>query len=519
MNSRLFSLIGLTSLLVFFCSIYLLNLYLIPYQINSDEITILKITQTASHQPINQIFGLASYYFYTPTFIFMIFGYLANFFGGITFYNMRLIHAFFGLIIIFLSYFFFRISLNNRWAIIASSILGINHSLIAISRMAMRDNSGLLFEILSLFFLLKSINQRSHLLAILGGVFLGLCFYVYFVARITIVIWLIFILITFFSSKTISGIKLLKLTAITLVTVLIVCLPLIIETISVPPNSLHYQKEQILIFTEGQQMQKYWINAPSVIQGIEQNIINGLTIFTNNKSDYAYIYPNPNHGFTDPLTGWLVLIGFLLLLFKHQKNQLDILVLTGFLVLVFTFSFLINKAPDYTRLLIILPFVGYLAIQPLILIKSFIKNRVIKLTFLTIILLTIIFLNLLIFNDFVSKGLIEGNDLGSTARYVDDRKALKNYSFYLAANSQFPYYSWGDPETWHTWFGIFANPNQKTEVINPNQLMNSELTLPFTLFLSNHLWEQKNKDLIRLYPNYKLYTIKPDGSLLAFEVK
>ena len=63
---------------------------------------------------------------------------------------MRLLHALFALLTIAASYALFRQLLPRRWAFFAGCLLGLSHSLLMISRLAMRENTAVLFEVVAL---------------------------------------------------------------------------------------------------------------------------------------------------------------------------------------------------------------------------------------------------------------------------------------------------------------------------------------------------------------------------------
>ncbi len=174
------------ALMAVFAPLYLLRLHSVPFQINTDEISIMvKMQQYVSaDQP--DLFGLSDY-FHFPTLIFVLLGWLGEALGGITLHHMRFIHALFGLAIIAVSYLFFRAISNERlFAAGAALLVGCNHALLAISRMAMRDNLALLIEIGALALLFCGLRRRSYFATYLGGVLAGFGFYNYFPARITL---------------------------------------------------------------------------------------------------------------------------------------------------------------------------------------------------------------------------------------------------------------------------------------------------------------------------------------------
>ena len=96
----------------------------------------------------------------------------------------------------------------------------------------------------------------------------------------------------------------------------------------------------------------------------------GLGTFNSKVVDHSWIYPNYGHGFVDPLTG--------IVLWARRgdrrarrssagdaRTRARCSCSVGFLVLWLSFAFLVNKAPNYTRLLVTLPFVAYLVVEAL----------------------------------------------------------------------------------------------------------------------------------------------------------
>lgn len=507
---------------IIFTPLYLLFLDSIPFQINTDEITIMMWAKELANQANPDLFGLGGYAA-LPSFIFIIIGKIAQALGGINLANIRLIHASFGLLIVILSYLFFRMAWPPFLAGMGAIILGVNHALVAISRMAMRENSGLLLEIMALGLLYYGFKTKQLIYLLLGSLITGLTFYVYFPSRMTIIIWILNLVGCVVFLKGWDRKFLLKTALISAVGFLIVASPIIVATIRVSPAELRYQREQLLIFAEGRKMQKAWIGAISEAEGLRQNIINGLTIFNNTKSDYSYIYPNPNHGFVDPLTGILVWLGVVIVIgqaiLRSRINSFDLLNLTGLVVLLFTFSFITNKAPNYTRLLVILPFVVYFVVRGISgALELFQATNLVKNSVLVGVTSLILIWNLTIFSDFIQKGLKEGNDVGGTARYVEIRKHISGYKFYLSADKTDPYYSWGDEWQWRGWIGFFAGDHQEMQVLSPDDFIVKLDQPPFTVFMSKLLWIQSKAEFMARYPNFQIHHIKPDGSLVAIEV-
>lgn len=491
----------------------------------------MNVANELSSEDSADLFGVSNY-FQFPSFILIVFGQLGKAIGGITLLNMRTIHALSGLTIILFTYLFFRTFNSPLWAAGGAIIVGSNHALLTISRMAMRDNTGLLVEIIALFALFWGIKNRNLLLSFIGGAVAGLGFYVYEPGRVTIFVWVLFLaLAAMFLRKHIKPKALIGLGLATMLGFLIVIAPMAVSTYKqFGKGGFEYQRSQILIFPEGRTLQQGWVFAPTLIGGITTGIQQGLTTFNNKVHDQGYIYVNKGHGFVDPLTGillWLGALAVLSALFEKKRRPEDLLMLAGFIFLWLLLSSL-TRAPNYTRLLITLPFVAYLVMRGIEVIGkelgaevrkhfSFNPKHLAGILFSTIVLI-IVSWNIFIFGGYVNHGFQEGDEVGGTARYVESKNSIDGYSFYLAADGNTPYYSWGEKELWNMWIGFFTAPSQNTSVLNPDDFV-SDLHPPFTVFMSQALWKQSGGTFSGTFPEYEKHNITPDARLIAIEVK
>jgi len=528
-------LLAIFVLLVVFTPLYLFRLYEIPWQVNTDEIVVMMVSERAATFDVSPL-GVRDDYFGFPNLEFLMLGRLNKLLGGVTLHHARMVHASFGLVIIVLYYLFLRQqSVSPFIGFAGSVILGANHALLGISRMAIRDNLALLTELTALTVLIHGLRKESRLLSLLGGGLAGLTFYCYYPARITIWIWALSFLILWVLKRmqlrkgiVIGDFNLwclkrahlrmgMTLGALNALGFLVIALPIIIAALR-SPNASMYPRQQFLIFQEGRQLQMAWSSSKTPEEAVKKNILNGLTAFNNTLHDHGYIYPNYNHGFLDPLTGVLIWLGLGLLLMKPKKKEADIVILVGFFTLWLLFSFLITKAPIYTRLLTTLPFTSFLAITAIKTIGDRLRAPLAGKSVVMAVVITIVLWNLSIWGDFVSKGTAEGNDVGGTARYVESRNKIADYHFYLAADHQYPYYSWGEHWQWKDWLGFFTVDHQKATVLSPADFIEKLGPAPFTVFLRDTLWKEQASKFIRHYPTFKTHPIKTDGSLLAIEV-
>lgn len=526
-------LIAIAILLAVAAPLYLWRLYTIPWQVNSDEVSIVQAARQLLSAPSTDPMGL-SWYFGFPSAGFVVVGTLAKLIGGLDFFHVRVIHALFGVGIVLLAYGLFRQFTTPLRAGTLALLVGANHSLVAISRMAMRDNTGLFLELLALLWLVRGYQRRSPAGTFLGGAAAGLTFYTYFPSRITLVVW----------ATTLAAIwlwrpsrrafrRVVTAGALALVGWAVVAAPVLIASKQHQEQAFGYQRQQFLFYSEGQRLEQEWTSAPTPAAAWKQNIRQGLATFNGGLHDQGYIYPNYGHGFVDPITGTLLWVGVLVsvqrLLRPRRVRVAELLALTGFLALYFALALLITKAPNYTRLLVILPFVGYLAgvglwwlatrIAALLLRGAAPASRRMVASVIAVgAVVVIVAFNLHIFHDFVRRGAAEGNDVGGTGRLVESRKREPGHGWVLAADKASPYYSWGEAYQWQTWLGFWAGEGQSVRVVPPDSLGAAEFVAPFTLFLSLRAWNEQRQSFETRYRVDSVAKVVPSGRLVAVEV-
>lgn len=520
-------------LLVVCAPLYLLYLHSLPVQVNTDEVTIMVFQRSLANTPGIDLFGLSSYEG-LPSFIFIVMGKLGMLIGGVTLYHMRLIHALSGLMIVIISYIFFRQNLPRRWAFTAAAILSTSHSLLMISRMAMRENTALLIETLALALFYFGFSNQNRFWTFIGGAIAGLSFYTYFPSRITMVVWMLFIMcwVMLYAPKK-ERLNLGIFSLIGLLGFFMVMAPYAIASSKNFKIANRHPQQQILLYSESRKLQQSWINANTSEAAYKRNIVNGLTVFNNKIKDNGNIYINYGHGFVDPFSGALVWLGVLIVLWRflrrHSRQPFDLLMLVGFITIWLMLAFVINKAPNYTRLLVILPFMAYMVVMALRLLAELLGKQARRinlklgtLTHLTVLafgLTSIIGWNLLIAGDYIKRGRAAGDAIGTTARYIEAR-AGQSHHFYLATDLQYPYYDWGNAQDqWEQWAGFFASPGQAVQVVPPqNTDIYSATDQHFTIFMNNGVWLQNEYTLRYRYANLQKHLITSDGQLLAIEI-
>jgi 4-amino-4-deoxy-L-arabinose transferase-like glycosyltransferase len=520
------------ALLVVFAPLYLARLYDWPVQISSDESTIMDVSADYSSAHGVDPFGV-SFYANRQTMLFVVWGHLGRLLGGIDLAHMRLLHALVGLITIAASYYLFRQLLPRGWAMFASSIFGLNHAYLMISRLAMRENTAVAAEVVALALLLHGFRKRHLFSTYLGGIAAGIGFFAYHPGRAAFFLWAVFLgLLALFYRRMFPLRRIATFGAAALAGLVIVAGPLVISERKAPPAPPQVDPAaQLLITKAGRQHQMEWVGASSIRDGYLTNVRFGLKTFNNKVVDHGYIYVNPGHGFVDPLTGILVWVGagtllLALILQRRREEPWPLLMLSSFIVLWLGFAFIVNKAPNYTRLLITVPFVAYLVTMGVRFLAQQAEGLLARsgrrltpaptVAIASAVLVAIAALNLAIAWDYVDRGRSQGNPIGSTARYMGDRPGRQ---FYLVGeeNGPYPYFSWGNRGWWHDWLAR-VSPNTKLAETASNEVASLQPPPPFTLLMSRSALSTLGAGLADRFPTGRVRNVMPDGTLVAFEV-
>lgn len=351
-------------LAVAFAPLYLISLYEKPVQVSSDEVAIIGVSDYFTEARNVDPFG-PSYYLGRPTMLFLAWGRLGELLGGLDLYHMRLLHALFGLLTLAACYALFVQLLPRGWAMFATAVVGVSHSMLMISRLAMRENTAVLVEVVALALLLWGLRNNHLFVTFWGGVIAGLGFYVYFPSRAAFPIWLAFLVVLALVLRRSFPLQRLGLlAAAALAGFVLMAGPIVIAeaNANLPPEA-QPQKDSLMIYKLGRDKQWQWMGTPTFAEAYKINVKWGLSAFNNKIRDHGFIYDNLGHGFVDPLTGILLWFGVGLIgvrLVRRRAAEGPLLAIVGFLILWVSFAFVVNKAPNYTRLLVTLPFVAYL---------------------------------------------------------------------------------------------------------------------------------------------------------------
>lgn len=509
-----------------FSPLYLIALYRWPVQVSSDEVAIIGVARDYSHPVGVDPFGVSEY-LSRPTLLFIFWGKLGELVGGFDLYHMRLLHALVGLLTIAASYALLRQLLPRGWAVLAVCVFAASHAFVMISRLAMRENTAVLVEVVGLALLLWGL-RNDHLLATFwGGLVAGFGYYVYFPARVTLPVWIAFLFVlALVMHRSFPVRRLLTVGAVAVAGFVLVATPIAIAETKIPPlpgpSDAEPQKETLMIYADAREKQRTWVSADTVAEGWKKNIRWGLGTFNNTVTDEGFIYTNTGHGFVDPLTGILLWLGvglILVRLFRREGDEGMLLAVVGFLILWLSFAFLVNKAPNYTRLLVTLPFVAYFVTEAIRMLAG--RWRSVPRAPAVIVgtgLAALVVWNLAIGWDYIQTGRRDGDTIGSTGRYVHSLRHVRGQRFFLAGTGD-QYYTFGGSNAAQSRLQLFAeNPGQVPFPIDSAALATFSEPPPFAIFMRRDIWAPAAAQLANRYPRGRVRNVTPDGTHVVFDV-
>ncbi len=319
------------------------------------------------------VFGTCEY-FQHPNLEFYLYGWLINLFSSfINIQTFRTVSATLACVEIACVYLLFRSLKSSRlFALCGIAIFSMNHSYFALQRMAFVNNSALLFMIPAWFLLIEGFRRKSMKLSIAGGIIGGLSFYMFFPSRIFLPTWLLAVIAySLFNWQLVKSSR--NIIAISAIAYTVTCLPLLYyyaENPTVTTETISYLRRCSNLTNEGLDLEKQWEHQPNRQAAFITNVKQGLTVFNNKIYDRGCLYENLTHGFADPLTGIAIWLGMLLHIRRFKNDFVSTVSVTTFLCIYLVNAFCINKAPNYTRLMVIWPFAAFFATTGLFMVAS-----------------------------------------------------------------------------------------------------------------------------------------------------
>ena len=524
-------------LIAFAIPIYLFMNDWLPVQVGADEPWICGLTRSAADR---HLLGSATWGCF-PNFAFILFGKMAQLIGEISISNLRTINGVIGVLIVAALYVFYRTGMGPFASACGALIAGFNHSLIAQSRSCYHSTIDVLIETAAYACLIRAFQTTNFWMAFVGGVVAGTGFYFYFPARSIMLIWGITAGIGALTWQRRSRLSLLKIYAVSFFAFVLTALPQIVALLQEPST---YVSQQLLITQEGMHkfMERYGYKTES--EAFHTNVINQLTCLNIPKADAWALYWNPSFAFCDAVTGVLLWAGILVSMFFTGKSEsekwLKTLSLSAFAILMFVYACIISCAPTHTRLIMLLPFIGYMAVNAAafsaqIIARLLARNpqakQIIYRSIVVLLTLTMVGGNLYIFRTWLVDGLANGDPLGNVMHYVLKRRQTPNHKWYVISKIEGNrcedfFFPWASARATESAIRTFAGTRAEVHAIEPNKfcneltkdLLNGEpLQPPLTIFL-----QRKDcpclQSFLRDHSKARIHDITNDSLYVAVEV-
>ena len=336
----------------------------VPAMVNTDEIVCMNVQKEQADLLKPDPWGTTNYFGF-PAGSFYLIGTMAKVMGGMTLEIGRLANAFWGLLLGATVYLFFRLKWPPLWSFLAALMAATNQAVLGISRMALLHSLAVWIEVAALVVLWVAWRRRSLMGQIFGGLFAGLGVYFYYSARITLVLWMAYLIVYTAERQPQKWVKNLLRSAWPVLMGFILCSgPMAVASLKSHGQIPDYAQQQLVIYAKGRALVRQWEGTSNTAAALRSNLWRGLTAFNNQLSDRGNIYVNPGHGFTDPLSGILLWVGIAAAI--KRRRAFDQFALSGFVTLWLGLSFLTTKNPEFERLMSVTPFLYYFIMNGLL---------------------------------------------------------------------------------------------------------------------------------------------------------
>jgi hypothetical protein len=492
---------------------YLFDPSHIPWQATADECYFIELVRKIAVDPTVNSLGMCQWWHW-PSGIFILYCHASKLLGAVSFENLRFLSALTGLAICPLAYIYFRCMFAPASACAATMLVVFNNALIAYCRVAQQHAACVILELVSLILLFIGQRRECQFLSYLGGVFAGLGFYVYYPSRITILLWLGFAICLIFFSGGQRAAQLRRLLAISVLGFAMTVLPMTVHILADYDQAGKYTRDRIILIPEGMIMQRSHWSFNSDLEAYLFNLKRGLITFNSKEVDGWGLYENPYLGFADPITGtflWIGLIAVLIDLRRKIFRPMELFQAGSFMVNYVILCFIANIAPSFARLFVALPFITFLAVKGMRLLTELLAkfpfSALRSEAFARAVVLSLAgaatLINLWGFSTWVSDGLHNGEDYGSTLRYIMSRSDVAGYNFYILTSDNDMYIPWARSDEALT---TMLSPDQHLTVISaPDDALEALAPLkdhcPFTAFMLKSRWDRIAGTFKTMFPH------------------
>lgn len=508
--------------------VYLWQPLELPRHVYTDELSFVHHARTLLAKGDYDFFALSPNYFGWPNGCFILTAVLQRLLGGVSLEHARCVHALAGLAAVGVFFVLLRQTLARRWALAGALLLALVHSFVMLSRLGLRDNFPVVLELCVLLLMHTGIRSRSPAWLAAAGAVAGLGFYNYYTGRAIIVVAVVGLACLGLASHPARtrGDCVRWMLAL-LFGFLLSAAPAWVAHRENGAVALAYVRGQSVLFEAGRREIQRYDNQPDEAAGVAVNALRGISALNNNIDDISEVYINRGYGMVDPLTGALVWVGVLLTL--RRRPGMGVLMLAGLGTTLLLIGALANKNPAYCRLLVVLPFACWFAIQGLRLLCMQLRrfrfvpaSRRFQLGAAWTVVAGVALWNGLAVRAHYLGVRGQGDAPGDTLRYVRSRPELKTFA--VVSDVRRPYFSFGG-DFWAVWVGQMTLPGQEVRVLVPagnDEEGAGQVELPAerpcALLMSAAQWRYCSRAIYAREPGLKLVRVTPQGMQVAVEL-
>lgn len=263
---------------------------------------------------------------------------------GPTLFGQRMGSVIFGFASLVVFYFLVKLLFTQRVALLATLFLGVSHMWLAYSRIGMTNAQAAFIMLSCLYFTIYGIEKKKIWSVIVGGIFLGLCFYAYFADRITFIVILLYFFLSFFKIK--DWKRILSYFLIFTITTIIIAFPQV-QFYLQNPGSFSARTSEVFIFSTSQQGWRASQYQSNIIAMLKDQFLQSINIFADNGGQYAY-----KGQLFDDATIVFFFLGIIYTFFLSKKKWI---LLGTWFVLVFLGTFLTTSPITLSRVVIGMP--------------------------------------------------------------------------------------------------------------------------------------------------------------------
>lgn len=492
--------IFLFSLFTFSAFLYVYKLDVLPDTFHTDE----GETSLQAIRLINDKAGLVGTGWYDLPFLSFAPHALTMAIFGQNIIGARMGSVIFGLLTLPIFYLLVKLLFNQRVAIFATVLLATSHMWIMLSRLGIASVQATFIFVTTLYFVVHGLKTGYKRDFIFAGIFLGLCFYSYYPARLIPFVVVPYIILHSLMEKRLKE-GLLQL-AIILISALIILIPQIKFYLDYPSTFLS-RTQMLYVFSQtGRELSKYEYGNNTDLEIIFSQIGKSLNIFAGDNFSH--------YGYRGQLLDYATLIFLLLGIFAILKNlsPTTLLISFWFLGSLVGQILTINPPPIFvTRFVVGLPVLYLftaLGIEQIYKLLQQFRNYSYAIIALTLFSITLYNLDIY----FIKYPKLQSQDSG--ARFAT---LVAGYISSLPNNYQPVLLT--DPYLGANFGSLrFLTLNQKqTAMKNPQNYLGSNFNVlgenansqsSISAYIIHPIYESTLQQIIQIYPNGKLSDLR-----------